>query len=499
MVGVKLAIVHYHLRRGGVTQVILLAAAEAAARGHKVVVLAGEPPAGRLVMPPGVMLQVVEGLGYTPAGEHGVPATALVQRIEAAARRALGSLPDLWCLHNHSLGKNPSYAALPASLAARGAALLLHLHDFAEDGRPENYASLEAGLKTLYPCGGRIRYAVLNDRDREALVRAGLDSAHIAVVPNPVSPPRGAPTSPAPASNDLLLYPARGIRRKNIGEAILLALALDGRLRVALSLPPESPAERHAYDAWAKFATQNKIPIHLAAAEASGGELGDLLHEARAVVTTSVKEGFGLAFLEPWLAARAVVGRDLPHATNGFRQQGVALHALYHRMPVPLAWIGGLCCLRTAVRNALKHTFSLYRREMSEADVEAALGSMADTNGLADFGRLSPDMQRMAIAHLQRERDTSTLAPALALFDNLPGNEEIARNASIIQAAYSPAAHFKSLLALGQQAANGAPGHSHLSAGRVLNAFLAPETFNLTTCPSELVPPNSGQPPYSNP
>ena len=95
----------------------------------------------------------------------------LADDLQAAARNALGSLPDLWHVHNHSLGKN---LALPGALQALGDAgqrLLLQLHDFAEDGRPLNYR----------------HYAVLNGRDLKLLGAAGIPPARLHALANPVS------------------------------------------------------------------------------------------------------------------------------------------------------------------------------------------------------------------------------------------------------------------------------------------------------------------------
>ena len=39
---------------------------------------------------------------------------------------------------------------------------------------------------------------------------------------------------------------------------------------------------------------------------------------AHRLVTTSVAEGFGLAFLEPWLFGKGLLGRNLPEITVDF-------------------------------------------------------------------------------------------------------------------------------------------------------------------------------------
>ena len=94
------------------------------------------------------------------------------------------------------------------TLAERGHGLLLHLHDFAEDGRPANYEAMRknlADLSRIYPIGQRIRYAALNQRDASFLMEAGLPSKQLTFLPNPIRPPlkgqaEAAPTKGRPSN-----------------------------------------------------------------------------------------------------------------------------------------------------------------------------------------------------------------------------------------------------------------------------------------------------------
>jgi hypothetical protein len=47
------------------------------------------------------------------------------------------------------------------------------------------------------------------------------------------------------------------------------------------------------------------------------------------VITTSVLEGFGFAYIEPWILDRAVIGRSIPFITPDFQMQGMKLGHLY--------------------------------------------------------------------------------------------------------------------------------------------------------------------------
>jgi hypothetical protein len=57
--------------------------------------------------------------------------------------------------------------------------------------------------------------------------------------------------------------------------------------------------------------------------------VGDMVRVADLVITTSVLEGFGFAYLEPWILDRPVVGRSIPFITPDFQSQGMKLGHLY--------------------------------------------------------------------------------------------------------------------------------------------------------------------------
>ena len=197
----KIAIVHYHLADGGVAEVIRSTCGCLHASGVETVILAGEPS-----VPPGkdVPVRKVPGLGY---GSPDAGVDELLQAMRHAAREALGGVPDVWHFHNHSLGKNPRLPEIVARLAEEGARLLLHIHDLAEDGRPEN-ARFLCDRQQLYPHGPNVHYAFLNPRDRERFIAAGLVPERAHLLPNPVAIKRLPASSSA---QPLMLAPVRGI------------------------------------------------------------------------------------------------------------------------------------------------------------------------------------------------------------------------------------------------------------------------------------------------
>ena len=58
-----------------------------------------------------------------------------------------------------------------------------------------------------------------------------------------------------------VLYPIRAIRRKNIGEAILVSLFFRQGDRLAVTLPPNSPADQEGYATWKAFVQEYHLPV----------------------------------------------------------------------------------------------------------------------------------------------------------------------------------------------------------------------------------------------
>jgi hypothetical protein len=63
------------------------------------------------------------------------------------------------------------------------------------------------------------------------------------------------------------------------------------------------------------------------------------MNSAICVITTSVKEGFGFSFLEPWTAGRTVIGRRIDYVCKDFEEAGVRFDKLYSEIKIPLVYI----------------------------------------------------------------------------------------------------------------------------------------------------------------
>ena len=56
------------------------------------------------------------------------------------------------------------------------------------------------------------------------------------------------------------------------------------------------------------------------------------------IITTSITEGFGFSFLEPWTAKKMLWGRKLPDICEDFEKNGVQLDHLYTTLNIPIGW-----------------------------------------------------------------------------------------------------------------------------------------------------------------
>ena len=476
----RVAIVHYHLRRGGVTRVIETAVAALVGRAE-CIVLGGEPYEGADL----AATVVVDGLGYRDAPDTTDDGPVLGKRMLSAAQSAFGGPPDLWHIHNHSLGKNVTFPATLRWLLDNGARVLLQIHDFAEDGRPANYRAqravlpdAEAFARALYPAAPQIHYATLNERDDAVLGAAGIQSAQRHLLPNAVSVPdlSGRETARPFDGRRYFLYPTRGIRRKNMGELVLLAAAARAAApgtAFGATLAPDNPVWRPVYESWVAFARKLALPLTFGLGRHY--DFPALIRGAEALVTTSVAEGFGLAFLEPFLFGKDITGRDLPEITPGFKAQGVSLDALYGALPVTLTQ-NEERSLRRVIAGALPTAFAAYGRPVPDGAAERAFEAAGCADGF-DFGRLNEDIQRKVIDRVAAD------GPGDSLVERLPKARPpqiVHRNRDAVAAEFGPSRYGETLLAAYRSVLTSdtaEPGAHDASA--VLDAFLDPARFNL--------------------
>ena len=474
----KVAIVHYHLEPGGVTRVIENTLEALASSEHDVetVVLTGRKYAGDRIR----KHQVVDGLDYaTP--NHAVDPGLLMERMKNAARNSLGGAPDLWHVHNHSLGKNPSLTKATAKLAEEGEFILLHPHDFAEDGRPDNFKALGKVYEHAYPACARIRYATLNNRDRLFLDDLfGGTSTEVHLLANPIRGNESSMTDETVNTSipeNLILYPVRAVRRKNLGELALLSAAHPDKF-FANSLGPTNPDFRPQFERWKSYALNSSLSLTYGLGHLVDCSFPDMVASAEAIVSTSVAEGFGLGFLEPWVFGKSLCGRNLPEITGDFSQHGVRLDNLYDRLELDLDLLQDSATLRPRIDTTLIKFFNDYGEKLPEHAVQEAFDSIVNDN-LVDFGRLDEPLQEELISAVIESDQAKESIRDQSSIECLPP-AQIEENAKAVQENFSMHAYGNKLIGIYQDLMSAPEEKVAFAKGRnLLKQFLSPARLNL--------------------
>jgi hypothetical protein len=350
-------------------------------------------------------VRVVDGLAYSNAPLDKQGAENILDALRAAATDALGAPPDIWHFHNHSLGKNRAVPLIVSMLASQRERLLLHIHDLAEDGRPENRANI-ADCPNLYPLAPQIHYAFINSRDRNHFIKAKLPAANAHLLPNPVFDADSIPNTSSETANTapLLLCPARGIRRKNIGELILLTQLAPKGTRAAITLAPENPQSLAIHERWKSFCGVNQVPVEFAVVDRiapttnSDASFESWISHATHFVTCSVAEGFGLVFLESVVHRKPLIGRKLPHISDDLAKHGIDHGKLYEKILIPADWIPHES-LKRHLESSITNLWQAWNRKPNADEIESSIASL-EHDGFLDFGNLPEALQETIIEKL---------------------------------------------------------------------------------------------------
>jgi hypothetical protein len=419
----NLAILHHHLNRGGVTQVIanhLRALDDVGGGPERVLIVYGGRRSGwpdeLAAQLPNLELQFCEVPEVDYDEGDTVAPRNLADRLQSCLMgRGFRAGETVVHVHNHTLGKNVSLPGAIEELAVSDYHLLLQIHDFPEDFRPQNYRRQMDGLgaaapvelgRRLYPQAAQIHYAVLNGRDRNLLAGAGVAAERLHLLPNPVHEFGPLPAKDAartkladrlgiPASGTLLLYPVRGIRRKNVGEALLWSALFESDVMLGLTLSPMNPLEQPHYDRWVRLADELSLPFRFGLGEEGGLGFTENLSAADGILTTSLAEGFGMVFLETWLAGRTLLGRDLPEITADFKEAGVQFTTLYPEFRVPVEWVEERRFVEQ-FEAAYCRVLDDYGRVVAVDAIRGEIGRLVSA-GTIDFAYLDSDLQSRVI------------------------------------------------------------------------------------------------------
>jgi len=354
--GLKLIIVHYHLRAGGVRRVIELATPYLcrAAKVDSIVLACGEAADrnwneafARIAAPVSVELFVEPAFRYVSEQRHS-PAL-LRPRIANAMHRLLNGASERDCIvwgHNLGIARNLLLSReLAGACEHHGIPLIAHHHDWWFDNRwlrwPEmrrcGIRNLAAAAKTIFPATKTIQHVAINRADTGVLRRHFQKRAHW--LPNLAE--RATPPAPKRVrearrwlkaqvggeKNPIWILPCRLLRRKNIAEALLLMRWLRPEAWLITTGGVSSKEEQRYSEKFAMAAQRHDWPLRLGVLINDGTRkpsVAELMAASECVLLTSMQEGFGLPYLEAAAANRPLIARTLPNispdlARFGFR------------------------------------------------------------------------------------------------------------------------------------------------------------------------------------
>lgn len=406
----KIAFLHYHLKTGGVTTCLKQQVA-ALKNDCDMFVITGEKPGG--AFPADTFL--IPELAYSNLYRKPVDPQDIADTVINAIETRFNGPADILHVHNPILAKNRDFLKILKAVQKKGVTLFLQIHDFAEDGRPSSYFAEE------YPAD--CHYSVVNSRDYRVLLKAGLKKEGLHHLSNTVN----LPDNQAPSSDGgpYVVYPIRGIRRKNIGEAVLLSLFFESDETLVITLPPNSPADVQSYKDWKAFSADHHLRVEFDAG--LNRPFNEIVGSARYLLTTSIMEGFGFSFLEPWLFEKSVWGRRLADICCDFEANGVRLDHMYVGLSMPMNWIEpeGFFDLW---KRTIKDTCKRFGIRISNERIQGAYNFIT-ADGKIDFGLLNEDCQRQVIlklladdAHLQ---DLLKLNPFLLEIGKIRNEKDI--------------------------------------------------------------------------
>ncbi|WP_168563938.1 glycosyltransferase family 4 protein [Crateriforma spongiae] len=516
----NVVILHCHFERGGVTQVVCnhiraLCSLSPAPSIHLVAEdrISGLDDFAKATC----RIHQVDGFDYDDqvVSPSNLPAKvdALVASLKQMLRDA-GLSPDNTVLHwhNHSLGKNVAAPDVISKLAGEGWRFLLQIHDFAEDCRPGNVRRLITSMELesprhwgdrIYPSGPRIHYASLTGGDASVLRQIGIDTDRVHTLPNSVrldddskqdvsgrSDPdaiqkvRGAMRLPSDA--EWTLYPVRGIRRKNVGEWLLLSRWVPANHYAGITLSPATPIEAESYRRWRTLGRQVAPRAIFDAGLSDQISFTDNLRASRFVLSTSVAEGFGMVYLEPWLAGRRVLARRIDGVVDDFRDAGVDLSGGYDAIPVPL--------------DAPEHAKALQQYQMAVDQAYAGLPPPFVDEAVAaaevhlhpwkksqtlDFAMLTPQHQISILRQCSEDvgfeaackEGSAPLLEAMKESNSGPNEDQIRHNGEVIRIRFGLSAQadrllhaYRSVLSIDDPPSLEHPASASLAFGRIVQS-----------------------------
>ena len=413
----RLTVLHHHFRPGGVREVI--AAGGGALAGclgvGDVVMLSGEAPpddwreeVGRRWHPATVEWRIEPACGYW-SEMRGREAREVREAAAAALRGSLDAGDVLWA-HNLGLGRNLCLAAAVASVVAeRGAEAVLHHHDWWWDGRWERWpefaaqgvTDLAAAVAVVLPTAPGIRHVAVNAADarfvRERLgVPCGFTGLPLVepVVTMEEAAAAAAWLADRTDGRPVWLSPSRSLRRKNPAEALLVMRWVDPEAVLVTTGGPSTAAEVPWHEAFTAAAAAHDWPVRCGVLAGAVGapRVPALMASASAVVTASLREGFGLTWWEAAVLRRPLFARRLGMTAETLAAAGLGTVTGWDEVRVSEAAFDAAAERRRAADGEAA------ARLLLPPALRAVPGDVRESGGTVDFATLTAAGQHEVLA-----------------------------------------------------------------------------------------------------
>jgi hypothetical protein len=244
-------------------------------------------------------------------------------------------------------------------------------------------------------------------------------------------------------------------------------------------LPPNSARDWYYYNQWKQFAKDFHLNVMFEASERYA--FPDLVQSAKMIITTSISEGFGFSFLEPWTAGKMLSGRRLSDICSDFIDKKMDLDNLYGQVLIPINAIDQQQFFDQWKTCILKNTV-FFKIAVSEKAIDQAYEFITSDKNI-DFGILDEHFQKLLITSVLRNNKFRNqiieLNPFLSDFTQISDNSDIINhNRAIVETKFSKSAYQKQLLRTYQKVIDQAVTHQ-VDKKVLAESFLNLKNFSL--------------------
>lgn len=233
--------------------------------------------------------------------------------------------------------------------------VIYRIHDLIDD-RPHlfgKFLEVFPDTDSIYPKTDNVTFLALTRSDKNRLEEKGLKNVHI--LPNSIITSNLIPDKDKSIElrkfleekriikkeEKILLYPVRVEKRKNIEEALLITKLLNN-LGEKYCLVVTLPFLEDYGEFLKSFAREFSIPCSIGEVgkfigfdRKNGFSVAELFSISDMAITTSIREGFGFVYVEPWISETPLIGRRISSVAEDFEAGGIDLAHLYGSFILP--------------------------------------------------------------------------------------------------------------------------------------------------------------------